>query len=128
MNTDKFLVSQDATLRSALTLIENNNHGIILTFDSSNKVTGVVTDGDIRRYLLKEDTSLDDPISLCSNKEFLWEDPSTSRELLLKKLDHRIRVLPLLDKNRKLVDIVSRDYLPIQEEQAVLPEQNHRLE
>ena len=119
MNTDKFLVSQDATLRSALTLIENNNHGIILTFDSSNKVTGLVTDGDIRRYLLKEDTSLDDPISLCSNKEFLWEDPSTSRELLLKKLDHRIRVLPLLDKNRKLVDIVSRDYLPIQEEQAV---------
>jgi len=119
MNTDKFLVSQDATLRSALTLIENNNHGIILTFDSSNKVTGLVTDGDIRRYLLKEDTSLDDPISLCSNKKFLWEDPSTSRELLLKKLDHRIRVLPLLDKNRKLVDIVSRDYLPIQEEQAV---------
>lgn len=119
MNTDKFLVSQDATLRSALTLIENNNHGIILTFDSSNKVTGLVTDGDIRRYLLKENTSLDDPISLCSNKEFLWEDPSTSRELLLKKLDHRIRVLPLLDKNRKLVDIVSRDYLPIQEEQAV---------
>ena len=119
MNTDKFLVSQDATLRSALSLIENNNHGIILTFDSSNKVTGLVTDGDIRRYLLKEDTSLDDPISLCSNKDFLWEDPSTSRELLLKKLDHRIRVLPLLDKNRKLVNIVSRDYLPIQQEQAV---------
>ncbi|MDG2228683.1 MAG: CBS domain-containing protein [Gammaproteobacteria bacterium] len=119
MNTDKFLVSRDATLRSALSLIENNNHGIILTFDSSNKVTGLVTDGDIRRYLLKEDTSLDDPISLCSNKDFLWEDPSTSRESLLKKLDHRIRVLPLLDKNGKLVDIVSRDYLPIQEEQAV---------
>ena len=119
MNTDKFLVSQDATLRIALSLIENNNHGIILTFDSSNKVTGLVTDGDIRRYLLKEDTSLDDPISLCSNEEFLWEDPSTSRELLLKKLDHKIRVLPLLDKSRKLVDIVSRDYLPIQEEQAV---------
>ncbi|MBU46983.1 MAG: sugar kinase [Flavobacteriales bacterium] len=119
MNTDKFLVSQDATLRSALSLIENNNHGIILTFDSSNKVTGLVTDGDIRRYLLKEDTSLDDPISLCSNKDFLWEDPSTSRELLLKKLDHRIRVLPLLDKNRKLINIVSRDYLPIQQEQAV---------
>ena len=36
MNTDKFLVSQDATLRSALTLIENNNHGIILTFDCNN--------------------------------------------------------------------------------------------
>lgn len=119
MNTDKFLVSQDATLRIALSLIENNNHGIILTVDSSNKVTGLVTDGDIRRYFLKEDASLDDPISLCSNKEFLWEDPSTSRELLLKKLDHRIRVLPLLDKNRKLVDILSRDYLPIQQEQAV---------
>ena len=119
MDADRFLISQDATLRSALSLIETNNHGIILTVDSSNKVIGLVTDGDVRRYLLKENTSLDDPISLCSNTEFLWEDPSTSRELLLKKLDHRIRVLPLLDKNKKLVDIVSRDYLPVQQEQAV---------
>ena len=119
MDADRFLISQGASLRVALTLIEKNNHGIILTVDSSNKVIGLVTDGDVRRYLLKADASLDDPVSLCANTEFLWEDPSTSRELLLKKLDHRIRVLPLLDENKKLVEIVSRDYLPVQQEQAV---------
>jgi len=104
MDADRFLISQGASLRVALTLIEKNNHGIILTVDSSNKVIGLVTDGDVRRYLLKADASLDDPVSLCANTEFLWEDPSTSRELLLKKLDHRIRVLPLLDENKKLVE------------------------
>jgi D-glycero-alpha-D-manno-heptose-7-phosphate kinase len=39
--------------------------------------------------------------------------------MLLKKLDHRIRVIPLLDANRYLTGIVSRDHLPIQAEEAV---------
>jgi D-glycero-alpha-D-manno-heptose-7-phosphate kinase len=38
---------------------------------------------------------------------------------LLKKLDHRIRVIPLLDAARSLVGLVSRDHLPIQAEGAV---------
>src|SRR3546814_18544405 len=37
----------------------------------------------------------------------------------MKELDHRIRVIPLLDANRQLVGIVSRDHLPVQLEEAV---------
>ena len=119
MNKDKFLIFQDKSLLDALAQIEKNNHGVIFTINESDQVTGLLTDGDIRRYLLQGNSSLEDPVSLCTNIEFLWESPSSSRELLMKKLDHRIRVLPILDKNKKLIDIVSRDYLPLQEERAV---------
>ena len=118
MQLDKFLISESATLRDALLLIERNHHGIILTTGPTGVVTGLATDGDIRRKLL-ESCSLDDAIALCANTEFVWEDPATTRELLMKKLDHRIRVIPLLDDSRRLVGIVSRDHLPVQEQEAV---------
>jgi D-glycero-alpha-D-manno-heptose-7-phosphate kinase len=118
MKLDNFLVPEDATLRVALSLIEKNHHGMILTVDLDERVTGLATDGDIRRKLL-DGLSLDDPISLCSNSSFEFADPSDSRESLIKKLDSRIRMIPIIDNDKRLVEVVSRDYLPVQKEQEV---------
>ncbi|MBE5528331.1 sugar kinase [Laribacter hongkongensis] len=118
MQIDKFLIAENATLREALSHIELNHHGIVMAVDAFGRVTGLATDGDIRRELLNGRT-LDDRISTCINAEFFFEDPATPREVLLKKLDHRIRVIPLLDADRRLVGVVSRDHLPVRSEEAV---------
>lgn len=118
MRLDDFLIIASASLREALLQIEANHHGIILTTDDSGAVIGLATDGDIRRKLL-DGASLDDPIGASANAEFMWAAHDTPRELLLKKLDHRIKVLPLLDTKRSLTDIISRDHLPIQAEEPV---------
>jgi D-glycero-alpha-D-manno-heptose-7-phosphate kinase len=98
--------------------IEGNRHGMIFVTNASGSVSGVATDGDIRRRLLAGG-SLDDVVTGCVNPDFVWEKHTTPRELLLKKLDHRIRVIPLLDEARHLVGLVSRDHMPIQGEGAV---------
>jgi D-glycero-alpha-D-manno-heptose-7-phosphate kinase len=113
-----YLISELGSLRQALTLIEANQHGIIFTTDCSGAVVGVATDGDIRRRLLAGGT-LDDRIESCANPDFVWADQATPRELLLKQLDQRIRVIPLLDATRSLTGIVSRDHLPVQVEERV---------
>lgn len=118
MHIKNFLISENATLREALSLIEVNQHGIILTTDRSGAVIGLATDGDIRRRLLSG-VSLEDTVSVSANRDFMWAGPDVPREMLLKRLDHRIKVLPILDANRKLISIVSRDHIPIQEEEAV---------
>jgi D-glycero-alpha-D-manno-heptose-7-phosphate kinase len=105
-------------LREALAQIDANHHGIVLTTGTSGSVTGLATDGDIRRRLL-DGASLDDQICSCANPNFVWAGQATSRELMLKQLDQRIRVIPMLDSERKLVSIVSRDYLPVQIEERV---------
>ena len=79
---------------------------------------GLATDGDIRRRLL-ETASLDDSIATCANPDFVWADNAAPREVLLKQLDNRIRLIPLLNKARQLTGIVSRDQLPVQPEEAV---------
>jgi D-glycero-alpha-D-manno-heptose-7-phosphate kinase len=118
VNLDLFLIFETASLRDALTLLDANHHGIILTTNSSGVAVGLATDGDVRRKLL-EGASLDDPVACCANPNFVWADSATSRELLLKQLDHRIQVIPLLDADRRLTGIVSRDYLPAQIEEPV---------
>jgi D-glycero-alpha-D-manno-heptose-7-phosphate kinase len=118
MKLDIFLIPATASLREALQRIENNHHGIVFIVNADGAVIGAVTDGDIRRRLL-DGGALDDPIQQCTNSDFIWENPATPREALLKKLDQRIRVIPLLDAARRLVGLVSRDHLPIQTESAV---------
>jgi D-glycero-alpha-D-manno-heptose-7-phosphate kinase len=118
MKLDIFLIPQSATLRDALKRIEVNKYGLVLVTDESGSVSGLATDGDIRRCLL-EGYSLDDSIGRLANPDFIWEKPSTPREQLMKKLDHCIRVIPLLDDSRFLVGIVSRDHLPVEPEGAV---------
>jgi D-glycero-alpha-D-manno-heptose-7-phosphate kinase len=118
VNLNLFVISEAATLREALAQIEVNRHGMILTTAASGAVTGLATDGDIRRRLL-EGGSLDDEICSCANRNFVWADHATPRELILKQLDQRIQVMPLLDSARNLAGIISRDHLPVQIEERV---------
>ena len=112
MNLELLVISEASPIREALTKIDANNHGIILTIKPSGVVVGLATDGDIRRKLI-EGVSLDDPISSCSNPSFIWGDDTTPRELLLKQLDESIQVIPLLDEKRTLVGIISREHFPV---------------
>lgn len=118
MNLDIFLVSENISLREALKKIEANHQGFILTKDCSGSITGLITDGDIRRKLLDGLTLNDDLIS-CVNKDFVWASNSTPRELLLKQLDQKIKVIPLLDQNRFLTGIISRESMPTPIEEPV---------
>ena len=78
---------------------------------SMGEITGLATDGDIRRGLIGGIT-LDDNISSVSNPDFLWAQFDSSREQLIKQLDSHIQFIPILD-NAKIKYIVSNDYLPL---------------
>lgn len=116
MNLSLFLISESEPLREALLQIGANQQGIIMTTDCNGAVVGLATDGDIRGKLI-EGASLDDTIGSFANPNFVWADQATPREMLLKQLDHIIRVIPLLDAARHLTGIVSRDHFPAQVEE-----------
>lgn len=118
MKYSQFLVALNTTLRAALEKIDQNHHGIILAQNEDKQICGLATDGDIRRKLL-EGASLDDPIQICINTEFVWADELTPREQILKQLDHHIRVVPILNRNKELVNIISKESFPAEPESRV---------
>ena len=118
MKLENFVIHEKSPLREALLRISENQHGLIMITNDAGAVVGLATDGDIRVKLI-QGSSLDDMIASCANPNFVWADQATPRELLLKQLDHSIRVIPLLDKSRQLIGIISRDHLPAQTEQPI---------
>ena len=118
MKFENFLVHKNDTIESALNLINLNKHGTILIVDDNSSVIGIATDGDIRRKLV-QNVSLNDSINLCANYTFINAKEDTPREILLKQLDHGIKVIPILDINYKLISIISKDYFPDEKQQKV---------
>ena len=116
--TKKHYIQQTVSIKEALDKISDNQQGFVLTANKSDEIVGLVTDGDLR-VKLAEGISLDQPIASCANSNFIWADVDTPREIILKQLDHNIRFIPLLDKNRRLIDIVTRYHLPIPDEERV---------
>lgn len=106
MNKINFLVDIDDSIQEALTKLELNNNAIIF-ITKDEKIIGCATDGDLRRILLKYN-SITVPIKEAINKNFtyLFEE-NASRENILKLLDSKIQVVPILSKDFKLISIAS---------------------
>ena len=64
------LIKPDNSIRDALEIINNEALRVALVVDNNQHLVGVVTDGDIRRGLLKNLT-LADPVSLVHFKDVL---------------------------------------------------------
>ena len=96
MNINNFQIPSDRSLREAIELIDKNKSGTIFIIDKNSIVIGIATDGDIRRKLL-EGSQLDDSLEGIYKDNFISYDLGTSREILIKKLDTVVSVIPLLD-------------------------------
>jgi len=114
----KFIIYKTQSIKTALSLINENKQGFVIVLELNNKILGIATDGDIREKLVSG-ISLERPILECTNLSFIWADKNTPRELLIKQLDNNIKFIPLVDENKFLVDIVTRYHMPINNEESV---------
>ena len=117
VNYKKFIVSNDASLKHVLEIVDLNTLGTVFVSNQSGQLLGSISDGDIRRYLLADGT-LDDLAVLCMNPGFCFATNDTSTEILTKYFDN-FRVVPLLDERgvvldfyiKNTTDLVSRERL-----------------
>ena len=106
MTLSDFTIRKGSRVLTALELINRNKRGFLIVTDDDGKVAGTLTDGDIRRALLRgSDTS--SPIEY--NADFTYVAPETdmSRVIDIFK-DQKIRFLPVLDEGMHLKNIVTK--------------------
>lgn len=53
MQKDFFVIEPSSSIKDALSLIDKNQSGFVLVCDKAGRLEGTLTDGDIRRTLLK---------------------------------------------------------------------------
>ncbi len=105
INYNKTLVSPTISIRQALTLLDQTALQILLVVDGDQKLLGTITDGDIRRGLLKG-LNLEDSIESLIYKTptvgYLYE---SSQEIINKAVNAKIHKIPLVDAENRVVGL-----------------------
>ncbi|MBK5240788.1 nucleotidyltransferase family protein [Clostridium sp.] len=104
-NSVKFIVYEDVTIREGLKRIDEDAKGIIFVIDKDDKFLGTITDGDIRRWILKNG-SMDSKVAEVMNSKsvFIFEnDKQKAKEVMVEKF---ITAVPILNNDRKVIDII----------------------
>lgn len=103
LEIDKLLLEINSTLKEALELIDENAMGIVFIVDSDKKVIGLLSDGDARRALLKGN-SLETNVQTIMNSNFVSLPVGTDNETVLKHISNKIKNIPLVDNEGRVVD------------------------
>ena len=104
---NQYLISPNITIMEALKAFERVSSKCLVVVDESNMLLGTVSDGDLRRAILKNpDLGIDikeiynkNPVLITSN------DKSEDYQNIFLK--NKLDVLPLVNKNNKVINVIN---------------------
>ncbi|WP_457596329.1 KpsF/GutQ family sugar-phosphate isomerase [Hydrogenimonas sp.] len=102
------VIGETTPLKEAVVVMSEGRLGNVLILNEEEKLVGVLSDGDVRRALMKADFSLDTPALLYANTS-----PKTCtnpRMLAAEALElienHKIQMLPILDEEGRVKGVL----------------------
>lgn len=107
----KSIVNANFTIHEVIKNLDRSGLQIALVVDENNKLLGTVTDGDIRRGLLKH-INLSEPVDEIMNHHpivALQNDSKEKKRLLMEK--NRLHQLPIIDSEGFLKELLLIDSL-----------------
>lgn len=99
----KFIITEDADLLTTMNIINENGQGIVFVC-KKDILLGVITDGDIRRYILKEKTIIG-MVKDVMNVHPVYSFVSAKSHYIKLIKEKNIKVLPIVDSRKRVVDI-----------------------
>ena len=98
-NWRETLINGQTPIRKALETIDASSVQVAVVVDDQNRLRGTVTDGDIRRGILKGN-DLETPVEVVMNREPTVASPEESNEKILETMTRlQIRQIPLVDSD-----------------------------
>ena len=104
----KFIGNMDCTIVEAMQKIDANRHGVLFIADETGRLKGCVTDGDIRRWIIKTGELTGTTQQLMNQKpKYLFSDQA--EHALAFMAEQQITCVPIIDASGKIEDIIFRD-------------------
>ncbi len=107
-------VSRRSKLREALVRMDQGAKGLLLLVDAGGRFERTVTDGDLRRLLLKGATLEDSLAIMAPTTSHTITEGATRREVLDRMNQHGINHLPVIDPQGQVVAILDRKEIDAQ--------------
>jgi CBS domain-containing protein len=108
MNKDieKLLVSKNTDIKQAMKQLEITEKKILFVIDDQSQLVGSLTDGDIRRWILREGSLQDTVDEVCNKSPHFVDQKYSLEEVKKEMLGKNILCVPVVDKNQKVVELL----------------------
>ncbi|GAA0076332.1 nucleotidyltransferase family protein [Clostridium sp. CTA-5] len=104
MDISNLLVNKNISIRQGINTLDKTGKKIIVVVEDK-KLIGVVTDGDIRRWILKNgDVSISIDNIMNKSPKYLSIENKNSVEKLMKQ--YKIEAIPIINNENEVVDII----------------------
>jgi len=104
-NISKLTIFPKASIKDALAIIDSGAMKICIVLDDHKKLIGTISDGDIRRGLLKGIQLTDSIDKIICKTPLIAYIHETKDEILAKATKHQIFQIPILNNNNTVVGI-----------------------
>jgi len=102
------IISTKSTLKEAVVVMSEGKLGTVLIVDENKHFTALLSDGDLRRALMKEDFSLDNfAIDHATKKPKIYHNTELLASEALEIIENeRIQLLPLIKENGEIIGVL----------------------
>ena len=106
-NFKDIILNEDKTIHESILVLQKNNLKILIIKKHNSEYLGTVTDGDIRRSILKKNT-LNDKIVTAVNKKSIHVDNSLPKMFILELMKkYSINSIPIISK-KKIIGLYNK--------------------
>lgn len=102
------IITQDAKVKDAILIISEGRLGTALIVDEDNKLVALMSDGDVRRALLREDFDLDENVLKYATKNPMSvdDDEMLASDALVLIEENKIQLLVVTDEHKKIKGVL----------------------
>lgn len=104
---NNYTITENKSVKDALRLIDKNGEKTCFVINNKKELVGSVTDGDIRRKILKKRENLNQKIYKFCNKKttYFFQNKIKLKKIKSIFLKKRIEIIPILDETKKIIDL-----------------------
>lgn len=109
----RYTIKSNASIIEAMKKIDFNRKGFLIVVDNAGKVAGTLTDGDIRRALIRLNTlNMNETISDIYNRNFTFINKKDALPQVVESFKKEgVEFLPILDDQNRLCNVITKPNL-----------------
>jgi len=103
---EKIKIYSNLSIKESVEILEKERKGIIIIVNKNDEILGTVTDGDIRRSILKG-VALDDFVKEIMNTAPITSSSIDVQELSKLSTESNLECIPIMDRANRLIGLFS---------------------
>jgi N-acetylneuraminate synthase len=120
-----YLVFSGDSILDALKRINENKSRIVFVVEGNGLLVGVVTDGDVRRWMTQtSEFDLNVTVDRIMNREFVSRSQNETQKQIVQYFDRRFDIIPLTDESGRFVALARKSAVGMQIGQFLITDQD----